>query len=264
VPPRASLTDVVPRRSLVIIAAVVAIAVIATVLIVSFGGGSDPGTDEGTAAVPSTSSGASVPQGGGKAGAPGKSTAPGASSGASAPEGKPSDTPGGTSGDGAGDAGDTGKPGGLPVGYAMVTDRQFHFTMAMPEGFRKLGIAGENSGGKYSENGGFPRIQVDYTNSPTNNAKLAWTLLEKQTRGTFQQYQRVSIKTVQYNGYPTVADWQFKQTLDGERVRALDRGFKVDSTHGYAIVITCKDSEWNSAQCRTMRETAFATFKPTG
>lgn len=42
----------------------------------------------------------------------------------------------------------------------------------------------------------------------------------------------------------------------------LNRGFKVDARHGYAIMISCKVSEWDSKECKTLRETAFATFQP--
>ena len=47
------------------------------------------------------------------------------------------------------------------------------------------------------------------------------------------------------------------------RVRVLNRGFKVDASHGYSIMISCKADEWDGAECRTLRETAFATFEPT-
>lgn len=47
------------------------------------------------------------------------------------------------------------------------------------------------------------------------------------------------------------------------RVRVLNRGFKVDATHGYSIMISCKADAWDEDECRTLRETAYATFEPT-
>lgn len=42
----------------------------------------------------------------------------------------------------------------------------------------------------------------------------------------------------------------------------INRGFKVDGGHGYAIMISCKADEWDGAECRTLRKTAFDTFEP--
>lgn len=61
-----------------------------------------------------------------------------------------------------------------------------------------------------------------------------------------------------------MADWQFERTQQGQRVRVINRGFKVDSGHGYAIMISCKADAWDSKECRTLRKTAFDTFKPLG
>ncbi|MGC5410917.1 serine/threonine protein kinase, partial [Streptomyces sp. DT225] len=64
-PPRASLTDVVPRRTLAIIAAVIVLAVLGTVLALTLGGGDDTPDDSG-----GKNAGASAPAGTSSAGAP--------------------------------------------------------------------------------------------------------------------------------------------------------------------------------------------------
>ena len=45
-------------------------------------------------------------------------------------------------------------------------------------------------------------------------------------------------------------------------MRVLNRGFKVDGSRGYAIMITCTADDWDDKECTTLRETAFKTFKP--
>lgn len=50
-------------------------------------------------------------------------------------------------------------------------------------------------------------------------------------------YKHGSIKKVEYNGYPTVADWTFERNHNGVRVKVLNRGFKVDAKRGYSIMI---------------------------
>ncbi|WP_335941223.1 serine/threonine-protein kinase [Streptomyces sp. PTD5-9] len=259
-PPRASLTDVVPRRTLAIIAAVIVLAVVATVLALTLGG--DDKADANGAGAKGSASAPAAPSGG----------SPGTDGG-----GKPVDQDKGKGqgqGDqqGKGDAPDRATDGpkgdesddALPDGYKPVTNKRYHFTMAMPEDFRFDQVSGRDSGGIYNADGGFPRVQVDYTDSPGGDAAAAWNAAKSGVAATSKGYRHLGVKKVEYNGYPTVADWQFERTQQGERVRVLNRGFKADATHGYAIMISCKASEWDDEECRTLRETAFATFAPTG
>ncbi|OKK06015.1 serine/threonine protein kinase [Streptomyces sp. CB03234] len=262
-PTRAPLTDVVSRRTLVVIAVVVALAVVATVLAIALSGGDEPGANgQGTPGTDRTASaGSAVAQG---------ATA-GNGNDAKPDEAKPDETkpdgqqPGGGGGDGSGGAkpseGTGNGAASLPAGYAMVSNDQFHFTMAMPSSFRMHAIAGDNSGGIFSEKkGGFPRVQVDFGSSPKDDAVKAWQSAAVGFR--VSGYKHLGIEKVDYKGYPTAADWKFERDQNGERVRVLNRGFKVDARRGYAIMITCKAAEWDGAECRTLRDTAFATFSP--
>ncbi|MFE3514893.1 protein kinase [Streptomyces sp. NPDC059166] len=261
---RASITDVVPRRTLVIIAGIVVLAVLGTVLALALGdGGSD--TEGGTG------KGATTPSAGASAGS---GTEGGSGKGEDDPQdgGKETgkdgqgeeggETPGDASGSPA--TGDpTPDPDALPSGFETVTNKQFHFAMAMPGTFKLDGIAGRNSGAIYNADGGFPRVQVDYNSSPKDDAAAAWAGAVAATRSLSNGYDHIGIRKVEYNGYPTVADWEFTRNQQGMRVRVLNRGFKVDSTHGYSIMVSCKADEWDGDECRTLRETAFATFEPT-
>lgn len=270
---RASLTDVVPRRTLVIIAGAVVLAIIAVVLAVALNGDSDgtangdTGKDDTAASAGATAGGDSKDGAGDTAGGDKQPDSAKSGGDATASEGSSSDGDSGkdNSGSGSGDSGpDSGSDGkGLPDDFKTVTDKQFRFSMAMPDDFKRTGTAGQSSGGIYSESGEFPRVQVDFNAKPTNDAKRAWEQLEAQIKGSLGNYKRLGIKSVEFNGYPTVADWEFERDQGGERVRVLNRGFKVDATHGYAIMITCKADDWDDDDCRTLRETAYSTFKPT-
>ncbi|MEV4994936.1 serine/threonine-protein kinase [Streptomyces niveus] len=270
---RASLTDVVPRRTLMIIAGVVVLAILAVVLAVALNGDSDnsakgdTGKDD-TAASAGASAGGDTKGGAGDTAGQDKQQDSAKSDGGATPsEGSSSGKDPGTdnSGPGSGDSGsDSGSDGkGLPDDFKTVTNKQFRFSMAMPEDFKFTSTAGQSSGAIYSESGEFPRVQVDFNAKPTNDAKRAWEQLEAQIKGSLGNYKRLGMKSVEFNGYPTVADWEFERDQSGERVRVLNRGFKVDATHGYAIMITCKADDWDDDDCRTLRETAYSTFKPT-
>ncbi|MFE7774222.1 serine/threonine-protein kinase [Streptomyces sp. NPDC057445] len=269
-PVRAPITDVVPKRTLVVIAVVAALAVLSTVLVLAFRG-DDKGGDRNNS-TGGTSASAGATSGGdtkGKGGDTGKGTdKTKGDEGKGGDTGKGDDGPGsgggtgGTEASGGQEGGGNAGGKGLPAGYAMVTNSQFHFTMAMPKNFRLTDIAGQNSGGIFSANGGFPRVQVDFTGSPGGDAKLAWAAAVTGVRASSSGYKHLGIENVEYKGYPTVADWGFERNQGGQRVRVLNRGFKVDAKHGYSIMISCKAGEWDADECRTLRETAFATFAP--
>ncbi|SEC68603.1 serine/threonine-protein kinase [Streptomyces sp. TLI_105] len=276
-PARAPLTDVVPRRTLVIIAAVAVLAVLGTILAVSLGGGGDEG-NQGKGDGGTTASAGATAGGGASGGAGGSGGAQGQSSGGPGQQGgvQPGDNGStgstgtdGTTGSTGGQKGTTpsGKPGGdtgtqLPAGYTLVTNGPLHFAMAMPTSFKQRSIPGYSLGAIFSESGGFPRVQVDYNGSPKDDAANAWELARYGVAATSQDYKHLGIRPVSYKGYPTVADWEFERTQKGIRVHVLNRGFKVDATHGYSIMVSCAADEWNGAACKTLRETAFATFSP--
>ncbi|MGC5394303.1 serine/threonine-protein kinase [Streptomyces sp. DT20] len=270
-PPRASLTDVVPRRTLAIIAAVIVLAVLGTVLALSLGGddtGKDnagKGKDDTSASSGASTADSSAGTGGTEqGGGSGKDQGKDQDGNDDRSKGK-DDSGKDDSGKGSDDSeGDADGKGALPAGYKRVTDKRFHFTMAMPEGFERNSIAGSNSGGIYNIDKGFPRVQIDYNSSPGDDAAAAWNGLKGAVAGSSSGYQHLGIKKVEYNGYPTVADWQFERNENGQRSRVLNRGFKVDAKRGYSIMISCKVDEWDSKACKTLRETAFDTFEPLG
>lgn len=286
-PARAPLTDVVPRRTLVIIAAVAVLAVLGTILAVSLSGGDkgDEGKGGDTTASAGTTAGGDGGSGtgGGTGGSSGDPTEQGGTqpgdNGATGDDGSTgangANGTGGTSGATGTPGTSTGQTGGtpgttpsggtgpvLPAGYSLVTNDRFHFSMAMPAGFTMRPIDGYSGGAIWSESGGFPRVQVDFNASPKDDAKAAWLAAMGGVRLSSSGYKHIGIDAVSYKGYPTVADWEFERNQKGMRVHVLNRGFKVDAKHGYSIMISCKAEEWNGAECKTLRETAFATFSP--
>lgn len=144
----------------------------------------------------------------------------------------------------------------------MVTEPGLHFAMAMPQGFKQTDTIGDNDGAIYSRDGGFPRIQVDFNAKPGQDARAAWLELAPAVASSSTNYKLLRVDVVDYRGYPTVADWEFERDQKGTRVRVLDRGFRMDAKHGYAIMISCAADQWDAAECSQMRKTAFETFQP--
>ncbi|WP_260615673.1 serine/threonine-protein kinase [Streptomyces sp. WAC05292] len=274
-PVAAPLTDVMSRRTigLAIVGVVVALAAIGSLIVYAFSGGDSK--EEGKGSPGTTASGKPSPGPSGKTGDAGST---GGGAGGSSPSAQ-GQTPGGqespgqgqgqgqgqasAQGQGQGQGSDPGGAGaGLPAGFATVTDLGFHFSMAMPQDFRHTDTAGDNSGAIYSRDGGFPRIQVDFTNRPGEDARAAWAALAPAVANSSKGYRTIRIDAVGYRDYPTVADWEFEREQKGIKVRVLDRGFKVDAKRGYAIMISCAADQWDGPECRQLRDTAFATFQP--
>ncbi|WNE98252.1 serine/threonine-protein kinase [Streptomyces luomodiensis] len=272
VPPRASITDVVPRRTLIIIAVVVVLAIVGTVLAVVLSSGDDGGNAKGASGGDKSTSAAGVSGGteegqgtdksGQSAGESPNAESSGEQTSASASEGSDDKSDDGGSGDDSGKGEGGGGKGGLPDGYKTVKSSDFPFSMAMPEDWSVH--SGSYSGSrKYYGGSSIPRIQVDFTDSPRSDAVADWKKGEENARRTMSGYKGLGIKSIDWNGYPTVADWQFERNQDGKRVRAINRGFKADGSHGFAILITCEASKWDDEECATLRQTAFDTFKIT-
>ncbi|WP_343299029.1 protein kinase [Streptomyces sp. SID1046] len=281
-PVKAPLTDVMQRRTIVLAAAalVVVLAVVGSLIAYAFSDDDTKTKDESKGGNGKPSPAASAPKdpgaGGGSGGASPKpsgntgesggnangTAGTGANGGTGAGTGGQQQTPAASQGQGATSGGGAG--GALPAGFFVERNFGFHFTMAMPEGFKQTAVAGENSGAIYSRDGGFPRIQVDYTDKPGNDARLAWAKSASAVAGSSTNYRQIRIDTVDYRGYPTVADWEFEREQKGIKVRVLNRGFKLDATHGYAIMISCAADQWDGPECTQMRNVAFETFQPLG
>ncbi|MFI5620631.1 serine/threonine-protein kinase [Streptomyces sp. NPDC051567] len=274
----APLTDVMPRRTIVLAIAVVVVLAVVGSLIGYVLSNNDNGAAKGEDKAGTGAAAPAVPPSGGSANHSGKSGEPGTGA-ATGQADHGQQTQGQTQGQGNGQAQTQGQGqppaqsqgatpgapgGGLPPGYATLTDAKFRFSMAMPEGFRQTGIAGTNSGAIHSRDGGFPRIQVDFTTTPGNDARAAWAKQAPDVEKGSQNYRLIKMDPAEYRGYPTVADWEFEREQQGIKVRVLNRGFKADANHGYAIMISCAADQWDGAECAQMRETAFQTFQQQG
>jgi eukaryotic-like serine/threonine-protein kinase len=254
---RRPLVETVGRRRLAIIAgAVLAVLIVVAVILLAVnsggGGGGHKGattpspTPKQTHATTSPSSRQST------------TTAP-AGSGGKGDKGDKGKGPGKKKGKGKG-KGD--KAGAIPDGFHSYTNRQFHFTMALPEGWKQIGTAGQSSGVILGTSTHGPRVQVDFTGSPGTDAAAAWRAEEPAVQQQSPGYHRISIRSVSYRDYSTVADWEFTRSPGGKPEHVLNRGFRVNSHSGYAIMFTAPAGEWNSAANVHARQVFFETFEP--
>ncbi|MEU2375317.1 serine/threonine-protein kinase [Streptomyces misionensis] len=239
--PRAPLTDVVPRRTLVIVAVVVALAVLGTVLALAFGGGGDK-DDKGAAKTPA-----------------------GASASAGHSQGKEPD--GGTRTDGGTStpAGTAAAPGTAASTTAdasgsapAVTTRKGGqgYAIGLPKGwsYQSHGSAGDRYTGPDGQ-----KLLVAWTGTPKDDPVADWKNQERYM--VRSQYHKVRIEKVDYRGWNT-ADWEFTYVDGGTRYRTIDRGFVVNGHLGYALMYTAKAGAWDGDLRKDTWQTLTGSFRP--
>ncbi|MEU0070944.1 serine/threonine-protein kinase [Streptomyces sp. NPDC006332] len=261
--PRAPLTDVVPRRTLVIIAVVVALAVIGTVLMLTLGGGDDSNGAEGggakTTASASGSADTKEDEGGGTRTDGSATGSAGTESGArNTAGGKPSaaegSEPGPDGSSGSGSAGSAGSSGEAPV--ASTHRGSQGYSIGLPAGwkYRSTDAAGDRFTGPAGQ-----KLLIAWTSTPKSDPVADW---ENQERSMVRpQYQKIRIEKVNYRGWNT-ADWEFTYVDGGTKYRSIDRGFVVNGHLGYALMYTAKAANWGSELRETTWKTLAKTFTP--
>ncbi|MFH8989036.1 serine/threonine-protein kinase [Streptomyces sp. NPDC017940] len=262
-PARAPLTDVVPRRTLVIIAVVVALAVIGTVLAFALSGGDDsPNSGKGDKSGDSSSSSGATAGGDGD----GKGSGKDEDSGSGADKGKGdqggqgkekdgSDPDSGKDDSGQGSAiggGGKGSDDGAETTYKHAQG----FSLGLPKGwkFRSTDRAGARFTGPDDQ-----KLLIGWTTTPKDNPVADWKSQESAMRRA--QYDRIRIEKVGFRGWNT-ADWEFTYVEGGTKYRSVDRGFVVNGGLGYGMMYTAKADDWGSDQRRDTWQTFTRTFEP--
>jgi eukaryotic-like serine/threonine-protein kinase len=87
---------------------------------------------------------------------------------------------------------------------------------------------------------------------------LDWEGQEKSVKKERPDYRRISIESVDYNGWPA-ADWEF---TFGSSTHVLNRGFVTDDRHGYALYVSGPEDQWSANE--QVFQTAADTFQPGG
>ncbi|MFF7128966.1 protein kinase [Streptomyces sp. NPDC008240] len=253
--PRAPLTDVVPRRTLVIIVVVVVLAVIGTVLTIVLDGGDGKGSKNGGARTAASAS-ASTKQDkgtGGKNGTDSDAKTDGKTS-ASATTGSATET----SASQAGDDDDSGSSGSKSGGAPAESTRKGTqgYSIGLPKGwkFKSTGQAGDRYTGPNGQ-----MLLVGWTSTPKDDPVADW---KNQERYMYRsQYRKIRIAQVDYRGWNT-ADWEFTYVEGGTKYRSVDRGFVVNGSLGYGLMYTAKAAAWNSPLRKATWKTLTTSFEP--
>jgi serine/threonine protein kinase len=258
--PKASLTDVVPRRTLVIIAVVVVLAVLGTVLALTLGGddGADDNAGSGGTATTATASDTTAQDD--------DAVSPGASAdGSTGAEASASGEAGAGAGtstqevgqdEGASESGDSSDDSG--AGAATTHQGDQGYEIGLPEGwkYQTTGSSGDRFTGPDGQ-----KLLIAWTTTPKDDPVADWENQERYM--TRSQYEKIRIEKVGYRGW-NAADWEFTYVDGGTKYRTIDRGFVVDEKQGYALMYTARAADWGTDQRRNTWRTLTKTFEPKG
>ncbi|WEO95818.1 serine/threonine-protein kinase [Streptomyces sp. FXJ1.172] len=250
--PRAPLTDVVPRRTLVIIAVVVVLAVIGTILAFAL---SDNGSkhDNGSGARSAVSAGASTKQD--------RSAGSGSRAGGASPSSGGQRSASDSKADGSASAsaaapGSSGAKGGGSAPAVSTRKGGQGYSIGLPKGWSYTSSDGD--GDRYTGPDG-QKLLVAWTTTPKDDPVADWKNQEHFM--VRSQYQKIHIEKVDYRGWNT-ADWEFTYVDGGTKYHTIDRGFVVNGHLGYGLMYTAKDADWDSALRKDTWNTLTASFDP--
>ncbi|MFE5893616.1 serine/threonine-protein kinase [Streptomyces sp. NPDC056462] len=253
--PRAPLTDVVPKRTLAIIAVAVVVAVIGVVLALTLGDDDSNGAAGAGGAKASAEASASADTkkddkdktrtDGEKSASAGSGSGSGKESGAT-----PSAGASATAGSGA----DAGSGSGSKA--ASTHDGSQGYSLGLPEGwkFQSTGSAGDRFTGPDGQ-----KLLVAWTSTPKGDPVADWKDQEQYMQRS--GYKKIRIEEVDYRDWNT-ADWEFTYAEGGTEYRTIDRGFVVNGQLGYALMYTAKAANWDSDLRKETWQTLTDSFKP--
>ncbi|MEU9325328.1 serine/threonine-protein kinase [Streptomyces canus] len=252
--PRAPLTDVVPRRTLVIIAVVVALAVLGTVLALTLGGDDNDGAKGGGSKVTAGASASADT----KEDESGGTRSDGATTGSASPEaGAGAGNTPSTEESGQSSEGSSGSGGSADDGAATSTHKGSQgYSIGLPEGwkFQTSGSAGDRFTGPDGQ-----KLLIAWTTTPKGDPVADWENQEQSMRRS--QYTKIRIEKVGYRGW-NAADWEFTYVESGTKYRTIDRGFVVNGHLGYALMYTAKAANWGTELRKDTWHTLARTFEP--
>jgi len=221
-----------PRPGLAALAAVVAIAVLATgIALLSGHPASHP------AGHPAAS--------GASRSAPGTASAPARSSAPAVAPSSPPATPG------------SGESGTLPAGYYWFTNST-GFSIGVPRGWQ-ISHDGHYVYIRDPANSGI-FLLIDQSDQPKPNPLADWQQQAANRQGTYPGYHLILLRAVRYTQAEKAADWEFTYDRNGVMVQVLNRNILANARHAYALYWSTPVSDWNAYY--HYFQVFAATFRP--
>ncbi|MFJ1793535.1 serine/threonine-protein kinase [Kitasatospora griseola] len=226
------------RRTLLTVAAVVAVLALVAALVVLWpaekGDGANAADGGGSTAAPVQPSPSASP-----------SASPSPSASASADTGE--------------QPGPTLTPGQVPDGYRVYKDPS-GFSITLPEWMSDKGADYRSTSRQFEGNG--LRLVIDWQSPAGDSALKDWQASDRSA--TMKDYRRIRVESVAYRGWSNAADWEWTYSgKTGTLLHSLNRGFVTgDGKYGYAIYWTMPEAVWSAPDGSLARRISFESFQP--
>ncbi|HEV7207692.1 MAG TPA: serine/threonine-protein kinase, partial [Mycobacteriales bacterium] len=221
------------RRVAVLAGALVAIAVVGTLVGLALSGG----PAHPTAGAPAHPTRSAAPKASASASAPAHSSAA-----ASTPPPSASPEPVAAT------------SGAVPAGWVSYHSPD-GWTLAHPANWT---TSVQNGQTDFTAPGGATHLRVDTTNTPGPSTVAAWQDQEKSFSAQHASYHRLYLGPVAYRDYHS-ADWTFQWQDGAALLQANDRGM-VTGGKGYALFLEAPAAQWNADQ--PLLQGFYSTFQP--
>ncbi|MEU6545560.1 serine/threonine-protein kinase [Streptomyces sp. NPDC046859] len=258
---RAPLTDVVPKRTLLVVAVVavvVLVAVLGVVLALTLGddGGSEASGNGGSSSAASKETPGTKRDDEGGTDRGDDESKPTAGQDSGSGKGGGTEPSAGSSATAGGDGGDGQGSGG--AGVESTHKGGQGYSIGLPKGwkFQSTGSAGDRFTGPDGQ-----KLLVAWTSTPKGDPVADWKSQERYM--VRSQYKKIRIEQVDYRGW-NAADWEFTYVEGGTKYRTIDRGFVVNDRAGYALMYTAKAADWDSDLRKGTWKALTGTFEPKG
>ncbi|MFI6580634.1 protein kinase [Embleya sp. NPDC050493] len=174
------------------------------------------------------------------------------------PQSSPSDPPAQTTPQTQPPATGSNGSNGLPAGWTSYTGGTTGYRIGLPPGWRKVKTV--DSQEFFANAEGTLKLNVDTVPSSPTDPVEDWKELEPQVRGSFSNYQRLTIEKATYRDYPAAA-WHFTYG-SGTRHHVLNLGFTVPSGRGYSLYMDTPEAVWNDPATQELLAGFKASFQP--
>ena len=129
----------------------------------------------------------------------------------------------------------------VPDGWRLHRDRT-GFSVPVPANWR---VTRDGPRVKFNDPNSRLFLMIDQTDSPKSDPVADWTQQERYRKGNYRNYQRVTIRAVDY--WLKAADWEWLHTVDGVRMHVRNRGFVTAKDKAYAIRWDAPADQWEES-----------------
>jgi hypothetical protein len=133
---------------------------------------------------------------------------------------------------------------GVPAGWQTYTHPEAGYTIAHPAGWQ---VVPSGHRVDIKAPGSSTYLRVDWTDEPKDDPVADWQAQARSYATRHAGYQEHRIERYTYRDY-NAAVWEYSWDAGGTRLHAVNLGFVVDGTRGYALNFVTAEGDWAAAQ----------------